>query len=390
MGFHLLFSHGNRIAIEIRKSSNNVRRKATKIIIMASIIRTGIIGYGLSGRVFHAPFIDVVEGFELTKISTSNPERVQMISERYPQTVVVPNPQNIIEDPEIDLVINTSPTVDHARWAREALLAGKHVMLEKPFTASVKEADELIEIAKRNEKILTVYHNRRFTSDAKTVKKLLNSGLLGEIHDYEAHFDRYRNEPRPQNRGGWREKALPGSGIFFDLGAHLIDQSLHFFGMPQAVTAQIKTQREFTNADDHFDVRLHYPSLTATLKAGMLCKISGPTFQIHGTNGSYIKYGLDVQEAMLDAGSIPQGDDWGREPENIWGTINTEYNGMKIIGKIESESGDYREYFENLRDAIRGKAEIAVTPEEARNVIRIIELAFRSSAEKRTITVEGV
>ena len=355
---------------------------------MSQTIRTGIIGYGLSGRVFHAPFVDVVEGFELTKISTSNPERIEMINERYPQTVVVPNPQNIIEDPEIDLVINTSPNVDHAKWAREALLAGKHVMVEKPFTVNSKEADELIEIAKRSGKILTVYHSRRFTSDFKTVKKLLNSGLLGEIHDYESHFDRYRNEPRPLSRGGWRENALPGSGIFFDLGAHIIDQSLCLFGMPQAVTAQIKAQREFTNADDHFDVRLHYPALTVTLKGGMLCKMPGPTFQIHGTNGSFIKYGLDVQEAMLDAGKIPQGIDWGREPENIWGTINTEYNGVKIHGKIESENGDYREYFANLRDAIWGKAEIEVKPEEARNVIRIIELAFQSSEEKRMIEVK--
>jgi len=356
---------------------------------MASIIRTGIIGYGLSGRVFHAPFVDVVDGFELTKISTSKPERVQMIHERYPETVVVPTPQDIINDPDIDLVINTSPNVDHARWVREALLAGKHAMVEKPFTVNVKEADELIEIAKRSGKILTIYHNRRFTSDTKTVKKLLKSGLLGEIHDYEAHYDRYRNEPRPLSRGGWREDALPGSGIFFDLGAHVIDQALHFFGMPQAVTAEIKAQRVWTKADDYFDVRLHYPTLTATLKAGMLCKIPGPTFQLHGTNGSFVKYGIDVQEEMLGAGAVPQGDNWGREPENLWGTINTEYNGVKIHGKLESEQGDYRDYFANLRDAIWGKAEIAVKPEEARDVIRIIELAFRSSEERRTIEVFG-
>ena len=354
---------------------------------MSQTIRTGIIGYGLSGRVFHAPFVDVVEGFELSKISTTQPERIAMVNERYPKTEVVPSPQDIINNPSIDLVINTSPNTDHVRWAREALLAGKHVMIEKPFTVNTQEADELIELAKKTGKILTVYHSRRFTSCTKTVKKLLDSGLLGEIHDYEAHFDRYRNEPRPLTRGGWREKPLPGSGIFFDLGAHLVDQALYFFGMPTAITAEIKKQREFTNADDHFDVRFHYPHLTATLKAGMLCKIPGPTFQIHGTNGSFVKYGLDVQEAMLDAGKIPQGVEWGREPENIWGTLNTEYKGLKIQGKIESEHGDYREYFANLRDAIWGKAEIAVKPEEARNVIKMIELAFQSSKEKRTIEV---
>lgn len=352
---------------------------------MATNIRTGIIGFGLSGRVFHAPFINVVEGYELTKISTSRPENIKLIEERYPVTAVVPDGKGIIDDPEIDLVIVTSPNTDHFRWAREALLAGKHVAVEKPFTVNVAEADELIDISRRHKKILTVYHNRRFTSDTKTVKKLLDSGILGSVHDYESHFDRYRSQPRPG--GAWREEPLPGSGIFYDLGSHLIDQVLWFFGMPQAVTAEINSQRPWAKADDHFDVRLHYPTFTATLKSGMLCKIPGPTYMIHGTNGSFVKYGLDVQEATLDGGAIPQGKDWGREPENIWGTINVDYNGVKIQGKVESEHGDYREYFINLRDAICGRAEIAVKPEEARNVMKIIELAFQSSTERRTINV---
>lgn len=352
---------------------------------MSSIIRTGIIGYGLSGRVFHAPFIDVVEGYELTKISTSKPENVKLIEERYPVTAVVPDGRGIIEDPEIDLVIVTSPNTEHFRWAREALIAGKHVVVEKPFTVNVAEADELIEIAQRQGKILTVYHNRRFTSDTKTVRKILESGILGEIVDYESHFDRYRPNPRPG--GAWREDPLPGSGIFYDLGSHLIDQALWFFGMPLAVTADIDSQRPWAKADDHFDVRLHYPSFTATLKSGMLCKIPGPTYLIHGRNGSFVKYGLDVQEAALDAGAVPQGKDWGREPESIWGNICVDYKEVKIEGKVESEQGDYRDYFINLRDAINGKTKIAVKPEEARNVIQIIQLALQSSREKRTISI---
>jgi scyllo-inositol 2-dehydrogenase (NADP+) len=352
---------------------------------MSSIIRTGIIGYGLSGRVFHAPFIDVVEGYELTKISTSKPENVKLIEERYPVTAVVPDGRGIIEDPEIDLVIVTSPNTEHFRWAREALIAGKHVVVEKPFTVNVAEADELIEIAQRQGKILTVYHNRRFTSDTKTVRKILESGILGEIVDYESHFDRYRPNPRPG--GAWREDPLPGSGIFYDLGSHLIDQALWFFGMPLAITADIDSQRPWAKADDHFDVRLHYPSFTATLKSGMLCKIPGPTYLIHGRNGSFVKYGLDVQEATLDAGAVPQGKDWGREPESIWGNICVDCKEVKIEGKVESEQGDYRDYFINLRDAINGKTKIAVKPEEARNVIQIIQLALQSSREKRTISI---
>ncbi len=352
---------------------------------MSTNIRTAIIGYGLSGRVFHAPFIDVVEGYDLTKISTSRPESIAMIEERYPVTAVVPDGKSIIDDPEIDLVIVTSPNTDHFRWSREALLAGKHVVVEKPFTVNVEEADELIEIAQRQQKILTVYHNRRFTSDTRTVKKLLESGLLGDIVDYESHFDRYRINPRPN--GAWREQSLPGSGIFYDLGSHLIDQALWFFGMPQAVTAEINNQRSWVLTDDHFDLRLHYATFTATLKSGMICRIPGPTYMLHGTNGSFVKYGLDIQEATLDGGAIPQGKDWGKEPESIWGSIDAEYKGVKIKGKLESEQGDYRDYFINLRDAINGKAEIAVKPEEARNVMRIIEIAFQSSREKRTIAL---
>ncbi|NLX80698.1 MAG: oxidoreductase [Proteiniphilum sp.] len=352
---------------------------------MSNIIRTGIIGYGLSGRVFHAPFVDVVDGYELTSISTSNPNSIKMVNNRYPSTLVVPGGQQIIDNKDIDLVIVTSPNTDHFRWAKEALNAGKHVIVEKPFTVSVEEADELLALAKDKKLILTVYHNRRFTSDTKTVKKLLDSGMLGDVVAYETHFDRYRPEARPS--GAWREEALPGSGIFYDLGSHLIDQALWFFGMPEAVTAEITSQREWAKADDQFDVRLHYPKLTAVLKSGMICKIPGPTFMLHGMNGSYIKYGLDVQEATLNAGAIPNTADWGREPENIWGTINVDYKGVKIEGKVESEHGDYREYFANVRDAIWGKNELAVKPEEARNVMKIIEIAFQSSKEGRTIKI---
>lgn len=347
------------------------------------MIRTGIIGYGLSGRVFHAPFIDVVEGFELTKISTTNPEGIKMIHQRYPNTKVVSGPEDIINDPVIDLVIVTSPNTVHFSQAKESLLAGKHVVIEKPFTNTSAEADELIEISKKAGKILTAYHNRRFVSDTKTVKKVLASGLIGDVVDFETHFDRYRPEPRPV--GYWRENSLPGSGIFYDLGSHLIDQALHLFGLPTAVTAHIKSQRPWAKADDCFDVKLNYPTHTATLKSSMLANIPGPTFQIHGTKGSFVKYGLDVQEENLNKGMIPNTPDWGKEPESIWGKLVTEYNGLKINSVVESENGDYRDYFINLREAILGKAELAVKPEEARNVIRVIELAFQSSEEGRTI-----
>ena len=351
---------------------------------MEKVIRTGIIGYGLSGRVFHAPFIDVVEGFELSKISTANPHNISIAKSRYPNTPIVPDGQSIIDDNNIDLVIVTSPNTVHFKWAKAALLANKHVVVEKPFTVSLAEAEELVELAKQKKKILTVYHNRRFTSDTKTVKKILKSGVLGDVVDYETHFDRFRPEPK---EGAWREDPLPGSGIFYDLGSHLIDQSLYFFGMPQAVTAHIQAVRPWAKADDSFDVKLHYPTHTATLKSGTLVKIPGPTYQIHGTKGSFIKYGLDIQEETLETGAIPNTPNWGMEPESIWGTLKTEIEGIEMCSVIKSENGDYRDYFINLRDAIWGKTEIAVTAEEGANVMKIIELAIQSDKEKRTIDV---
>lgn len=351
---------------------------------MEKIIRAGIIGFGLSGRVFHAPFVDVVDGFELSKISTANPNNISIVQTRYPSTTIVPDGQSIINDDSIDLVIVTSPNTVHFHWAKAALMANKHVVVEKPFTVTLAEAEELVELAKQKKKILTVYHNRRFTSDTKTVSKILASKALGDVLDYETHFDRFRPEPKV---GAWREEPLPGSGIFYDLGSHLIDQSLYFFGMPQAVTAHIQAMRPWAKADDSFDVKLHYPTHTATLKSATMAKIPGATYQIHGTKGSFVKYGLDVQEENLGKGEIPNTPDWGMEPESIWGTLKTECEGIEICSVIKSEKGDYRDYYINLRDAIWGKTNIAVTAEEGANVMKIIELAIQSDRERRTIDI---
>lgn len=352
---------------------------------MQTAIRTAIIGFGLSGRVFHAPFINMLEGFELSKISTTNADSIQLIRKLYPQTVVVSSTDEIINDVDIDLIIVASPNHFHFEHAKKALLANKHVVVEKPFTTTKAEADELIELSKKQNKILSPYQNRRFISDYKTIKKILEQGLLGEIVNYEAYFDRFR--PAPRTNGLWKEEVFPASGMVYDLGAHIIDQALSLFGMPQAVTAHIGIQREWCKTVDNYDVKLHYPAFTVTLGTSMLAKIPRPTFLLHGTNGSFMKYGVDVQEENLNNGAIPTGDDWGKEPESIWGTIDTEFNGEKIQGKFESEKGDYRDYFINLRDAIQGKTELIVKPEDGRNIIQIIETSYQSNKEKRTIKI---
>ncbi|MCP2045770.1 Gfo/Idh/MocA family oxidoreductase [Pontibacter sp. HSC-36F09] len=346
-------------------------------------INTALLGFGMAGRVFHAPIVSAVGGLKLSKIKANRPESIALAKKLYPDTTVVGDTSTVLQDPEIDLVIVATTNATHFELAKAALQAGKHVVVEKPFTVTSKEATELIELARAERKLLTVYQNRRWDSDFRTVKKLLENLMLGRLVEYEAHFDRFRPIPAAET---WKEEELLGSGILYDLGAHLIDQALVLFGPPHEVYADLRTQRSGGKITDSFDLTLYYASgLKAILKAGMLVKQPGPRFILSGDKGSFVKYGLDVQEAALKAGRSPKEPDWGMEQEEIWGRLDTEVYGQRVVGKIQSEAGDYRGFYENVRDTILGIAELEVKPEQARNTIRIIELAMQSSKEKRVV-----
>lgn len=350
---------------------------------MTKTINVGLIGFGMAGRVFHAPTITSVEGLQLVKIRETKEPNINIIRNRFPNATVVNDSKAIFDDPHIDLVVIATPNTSHFPLAKEALQAGKNVVVDKPFTITTAEADELIVLAKQQNKLLSVYHNRRFDSTTKTAKKIIDSGVLGTLVEYEVRYDRFRNALR---KDAWREEALPGSGILYDLGAHLIDQAQYFFGLPQAVTADVRIQRPGAKATDNFEVILHYPDLKVTLKAGMLVREKVPHMLLLGDKGTYIKYGMDVQEEALKAGQSPKDmPNWGQEPEDLWGTINTDINGLHIIGKVESEAGDYSGYYANIYNALTGDEKLLITPETARNTIRIIELAIQSSEEKRTV-----
>lgn len=354
-----------------------------EFVMIHKTIRIGLLGFGMAGRVFHAPFISVVPGLELNKIKANRPESIDLAKKLYPDTSVVNDAVHILQDPEIDLVIVATTNDTHFDLAKAALQAGKHVVVEKPFTVTSGQADELISLAREKGKLLTVYQNRRWDSDFKTVKKLLQNEMLGRLVEYEAHFDRFRPIPASET---WKEEDQPGTGILYDLGSHLIDQALVLFGPPQEVYADLRTQRSGGRIIDNFDLTLYYANgLKTILKAGMLVKQPRPRFVLSGDKGAFVKYGLDVQEAALKAGLSPAGTDWGTEPEEIWGKLDTELNGQQLIGKIKSETGDYRGFYENVRDSILGAAEPEVRAEQARNTIRIIEIAMQSSAEKRRL-----
>ncbi len=342
-------------------------------------IRTGIVGFGISAKVFHAPFIHTNPRYALTGfVERSKNES----SQSYPGSKIYRSLEEMIEDPSIELVIITTPNETHLPFATAALRAGKHVVVEKPFTNSVEEGEELINVARETGKLLSVYQNRRYVSDFLTIKEILEQKLLGQLHEYTAHYDRYRPEPRPK---AWREHLLPGSGILYDLGPHLIDQALTLFGYPTSVTADIRMQRPHAKVDDFFELWLNYGMLKVKLHAGMLVREMGPRYILHGTEGSFIKYGEDPQEALLRAGSLPGGDDWGKEPEENDGLLHTSFNGEVKKVKVPTRAGNYGSYYDELYESIRNNQPLPVTAEQALDTIRIIELAIKSSNEKRTV-----
>ncbi|MBS2968615.1 oxidoreductase [Metabacillus sp. KIGAM252] len=343
-------------------------------------IRTGLVGYGLSGQVFHAPFLHANPRFDLSMVMERSKNLAKNI---YPYTERVNSYEQVIEDDSIELVIITTPNNLHYEMVQRALLNGKHVLVEKPFTISSCEGYELARLAEEQKKVLTVYHNRRWDGDFLTVKSLLDQGMLGKPAAYEAHFDRFEKN---LSTDAWREKDLPGSGIVYDLGSHLIDQALTLFGVPKEVSADIDIQREGGAADDAFAIRLYYPELTAVLKSGMLVREPGPRFQVHGSNGSYVKYGIDPQEERLGAGRMPDDEEIGSENEELWGILNTDISGLHYRGRVETIPGQYMAFYDGLYRSIRNEEEPPVLAEEAADVIKIIECAKISAAEKRTVS----
>jgi scyllo-inositol 2-dehydrogenase (NADP+) len=346
-----------------------------------SPINVGIIGSGMAARVFHMPIIQSVPGLRLKKIVERHGD---WTSKNYPMVEVVADAAALLQDKEIELVVIATPNSSHFELARQSILAGKHVVVDKPFTTSSGQARELIDLAHHRDRLITVFQNRRWDGDFQTVRKLLDDKLLGRLVEYESHFDRYRPLPR---QGAWREEAGEGSGILFDLGPHLIDQALVLFGLPRMITADIRIQRENGKADDNFELLLHYDNLKVTLKAGMLVREPGPRFILHGTEGSFVKYGLDPQEEALKSGATPLKPNWGKEPESLWGKLNTHIDGQRVEKQVETVAGCYSAFYQNMVDAIAGRAKVAVKPEQAVNTIRIIELAIKSNEQKRTMPV---
>jgi predicted dehydrogenase len=353
-------------------------------------INVGLIGFGFAGRTFHAPIIHGVGGLHLAAILQRHGDDA---AQAYPDARVVRSLSEMLALKSISLIVVATPNDSHAPIAKECLLAGREVVIDKPFALTYAEAAEVAKFAEEHGRLLSVYQNRRWDGDFKTLQQLVASEELGRIVTYESHFDRFRPARRP---GAWREEAGPGTGVLFDLGPHLIDQALVLFGTPDSISADVRLERDGAAADDAFDVTLYYPSMRAYLRATMLASRPGPHFVVHGTRASYLKFGLDPQEDALKRGERPGNSaDWGREPAEAWGTLTVGAVGSPSDRGIPAHAaeerrvptgvGDYRGYYENVRDAILRKAELAVTPSAALRVMRVIELAQQSSRERRVV-----
>jgi len=344
-------------------------------------IKTAILSFGMSGRVFHAPFIAINPGFELVGIW----ERSKSASlEFYPHIKIYRTLEEILNDDNIELVIVNTPTNTHFDYTKKVLLAGKHAVVEKAFTTTIEEAIELEELSRTVNKKIAVYQNRRWDSDFKTVRKIIEAGLLGNIVEAEIHYDRFRVALSPKLH---KEIPGPGAGVLNDLGPHLVDQAICLFGMPLAVYADIRITRPNSLVDDYFELLLNYSDKVVRLKASCLVREPFPSYVIHGDKGSFHKTRTDVQETALLANQKPDSHNWGVEPIEEQGLLHTEKDGIVIREKVPTEIGNYGTFYSIVHQAIREQKEMPVTAIEGIQVMQILDAAFKSSALKKQISL---
>jgi len=343
-------------------------------------IGTALCSFGMSGKLFHAPFVHKHPGFELIGAWERSAKRIQEI---YPSATSFSDYASLLNDDRIELVIVNTPNITHYDFAHQALTAGKHVIVEKPFTVTTAEAEALIALAKEKNLLLSVYQNRRFDSDYRTLQKILNEGFLGEIKEAEMHFDRFVEKLSYKIH---KETPVQGTGVLYDLGSHLIDQALQLFGWPNAIFVDIGIIRPISKVDDYFEVILFYDNaLRVRIKSTYVAREPIPGYVIHGSKGTFIKPKTNIQEEALQRGEIPDSVGWGREPESEWGLLHTEIDGKVVREMVPSLPGRYMEYYEGIYHAIRLQQPLPVSAEEGLAVIKIIEAAYESNAAKKVL-----
>jgi predicted dehydrogenase len=343
--------------------------------VAAGALRVGVAAFGMAAQVFHVPVLGTVPGLALQAVASRRPDAVRVA---LPDVRIHPEPVSLCQDPDLDIVVIPTPNHTHAPLAEAALRAGKHVVVDKPFALDTSEAGRLVSLARDTGRVLSVFHNRRWDGEFLTLRDVIRIGRVGRPVQLESHFDRFR----PAVRDRWREQPGPGAGIWYDLGPHLIDQALQLFGPPRTVSADLAALRDSGTVDDYAHVVLGYDRLRVVLHATMLAAAEPPRFVLHGTAGSFVIHGLDPQEEALKAGKRPGESGWGLgAPDGILVKPEGEQS-------VPRQPGDYRRFYESLRDAIRQRREPPVTPEEAVAVMRVMDAARRSSEIGRRMEVE--
>ena len=342
-------------------------------------VNTAICSFGMSGRVFHAPFLHVSPRFQFYSVWE---REKNLASKIYPGVWVCRTLEELLADEAVELVIVNTPNYTHYPYAKQALQAGKHVILEKPFTVTEKEGLELIGLAKEVGKKLTSFQSRRFDSDYRTVRRVVESGVLGKIVEAEFHYDRYTPALSPKVH---KETAGPGRGLLYDLGSHLIDQVLQLWGDPESVFADLFIIRDHSQVDDYMELLLFYPGMRVRVKSSYLVREPVPSYIVNGHLGTFLKSRTDVQERHLLAGEMPGGPGWGVEPETERGLLHTEKDGKVIREYVPTERGDYMDFFTGVYESIRHDRPLPVTAEEAVRIIRVIEKAYQSRDEKKIV-----
>jgi scyllo-inositol 2-dehydrogenase (NADP+) len=346
------------------------------------MIRVGVVGFGLGGRVFHAPLISSVEGLELAVVVERSTNKA---AERYPGIRIYRSLDELLLDSSIALVVVTTPSGNHFEAARQSLEAGKNVVVDKPMAASALQIAELIRVAAERKLLLAPFHNRRWDSDFQTIQKVLREGHLGRLVHFESYFDRWRPTPRT---GSWKEDPAQGGGLLLDIGTHLADQVLVLFGEPKAVSADLARERDNAVTNDSFTLCLRYPGFSVTLGSNCLAAPGRPRYLLRGNRGNYWKWGLDPQEAALSQLTrIPDGP-WGQEPTANWGALNIDFDGAMVNRPVRPVPGDYRLYYAGVRDAIEGKSPPPVLPIDTWRVARILEWAEESASQRREISCD--
>ena len=338
------------------------------------MIKTALIGHGFSAKYFHIPFIQHLPDFQLVAISTSN---CSDVDQNLSSIVCYQTADELIQMTVADLIIITAPNFVHFSLAQSCLLAGKHVVLEKPMVTTIEEGEILMALAKKKSLLLTVYHNRRWDGDFLTIKKMIKNKSLGEVRLFESHFDRFR----PEVRDKWKELAGEGTGVWFDLGSHLLDQVVQLFGTPQGITARCLCLRESSKATDYFHVQLHYEGLEVSLQSSPYCAHQKLRFRVEGTKGSYYKYHFDPQEADLLENISVDEKGWGKEPVENYGTICTGAH----IKQIATLAGSYSSFYQGVADTIRKKVAPPVEAKDALFIVFLLRLAEKSSEQGETI-----